>query len=285
MSRPPDPARMAVPMRPGVVVALPSGVMDAILQGRDFALMGEVHVVAPAADLALAITRGIHPKPYDYVDPNEDVVAVVREGTVTALVVADGHNGLEGSHALVDGILDALPQPLPPSLGRRGAVEAFHRANQHLRGVRRTLSGPNRYTRSTLTVALVDVAADGSRQLQIAGVGDSAVIVSGPASAAQLSRDHHRFLGEALSLPEIAGCLDYSEHTLGADETLIVVTDGFTNFASVHDVPDLLDPDPSVAGRNLIDLAARGGAGDNIAVAVLAAPASTNADRSPHGQH
>lgn len=248
--------------------------MDAILQGRDFPHLGVVEIAAPADDLALGITRGIHPKPYDYVDPNEDVVAVVREGPVTALIVADGHNGHEASHAAVDGLLDALAQPLPTTWQPREIVRCFHEANEHLRTVRR--HGRHRFSRSTLVMAYVITNGDGSRIVHAASIGDSAVIVAGDGQARQLTTDRHRFLGDRLSLPEVAGSLELASASLAPGETVIVVSDGFTNFAPLEAVPDIAAVgDAAQRTRQLIALAGEGGAGDNVAAAVLVTQAGS----------
>lgn len=244
--------------------------MDVLLQGRDFDQMGHVEVVAAAADLALGITRGFHPKPYAYVDPNEDVVAVIREGRVTALAVADGHNGHEGSHAVVDGLLEVLPQPLPEALGRRQLVECFAAANDHLRAVRAQLSGPNRGSRTTLALAYVAPTPEGGRTLVSAGVGDSAVLVCSGGAVRAVTRDRHRFMGDRMSLPEMAAAMDVVTTDLDPDDTVVVVSDGYTNFADVHATAGRIAGVPAdQAVRRLMDAAQEGGAGDNVAVAVL----------------
>ena len=245
--------------------------MDAILLGRDFTDVGVVEVLTPADDLAIGITRGPHPKRYEYVDPNEDVVAVVREGGVTALVVADGHNGHEGSHALVDGLLDALPDPLPARLDKRPAVIAFHQAHEHMRAVRRQLPGPTRGTRSTMVLAIVARGDDGAAALETAGVGDSAVIVVRDGVATQVTRDRHRFMGDRLSAPEMAGSLDHTVTELVDGDLVVVASDGLTNFTHLDAIgPAVAGLAPKAAVRALVDLAGQGGAGDNIALAVLA---------------
>lgn len=243
--------------------------MDAILQGRDHPELGEVAVVAPHPDLALGMTRGLHPKLYSYVDPNEDVVAVVREGPVTGLVVADGHNGHEGSHAAVAGLLDALATPLPAALDRRAAATALHAAGEHLRSVRRALRPPNRGTRTTLVLGLVTANGEGEGSLVTASVGDSAVMVVRSGRAEQVTKDRHRFLGDRLSLPEVAGSMHYAVTPLLAGDLVVAVSDGFTNFAAIDEVgPAVTGLDPEAATRALIDLAGANGAGDNVCAAV-----------------
>lgn len=232
--------------------------------------MGAVEVVAVAEDLALGITRGLHPKPYDYVDPNEDVVAVVREGEVTALLVADGHNGHEGSHALVDAVLDLLPQPLPATISPREAATLLHAAAEQMRDVRRTLPQPNRMTRSTLTLALVAPGPDG-RVLTTAAVGDSAVLVVEEDRVEQVTRDRHRFLGDRYSLPEIAGAMHHAVTPLSDGATVVAASDGLTNFAPLDAVAPCVDgAAPAQTVRAIIDLAGSHGAGDNVGVALLA---------------
>lgn len=242
--------------------------MDAILRGIDHVELDQTAVTAVAPDLAIGLSRGRHPKTYRYVDPNEDVVSVHRQAGVTVLIVADGHNGHEGSHAAVDLMRETL-SPEIPVWTRHGAVRAFHELNEGVREVRRALSPPNRSARTTLVVAMVTENGDGQRCLVHASVGDSAVFTSRGQTVTQLSKDRHHFLGDRLSPPQVAGAMDYGQTDLHPDDAVIVVSDGFTNFVRPHKLSQLIDTDPEHTARRIIDRASRAGAGDNIAVAVL----------------
>lgn len=242
--------------------------MDAILRGVDHVELDQTAVATVAPDLAIGLSRGRHPKTYRYVDPNEDVVAVHREDGATVLMVADGHNGHQVSHAAVDLMRDALAAEVP-AWTRHGAVRAFHELNEEVRAVRRTLEPPNRSARTTLVVAVVTTNSDGQRCLVHASVGDSAVFTIRNKTVTQLSKDRQHFLGDRLSPPQVAGAMHYGQTDLHADDVVIVVSDGFTNFARPQDLSHLIGPDPEQTVRRIIDRAGKAGAGDNIAVAAL----------------
>lgn len=242
--------------------------MDAILRGVDLPELGVVDSRTAAPDLAIALTRGLVAKSYQYTDPNEDVVAVRRRGDRTAMVVADGHSGHQASHAAVDSLLAALT-PLVPVWTRNEAVRALHAVNERIREVRRGLPPPNRRSRTTLALAVVAHDEDGQRFLTHCSVGDSAVLVVRGPDVHQVTRDRPHFLGDDLSAPMLAGALDYGQTDLEDDDVVVVVSDGYTHFAPIADVADAVEVDPAATARRVVDIAGEGGAGDNVAVAVL----------------
>ncbi|CAN5466196.1 hypothetical protein BH23ACT9_BH23ACT9_34070 [soil metagenome] len=251
--------------------------VNAILRGADLPDLGVVDVRTPAPDVAIALTRGQAAKRYEHVDPNEDVVAVDRRDGRTALIVADGHNGHQASHAAVDALLSQM-QPEIPLWSRVEAVRSFHAVNEHIREVRRPLPPSHRGTRTTLTAAVVAIDEHGQRYVTHCSVGDSAVVVVRDGSVHQLTRDRHRFLGDALTAPLLAGVIDYEQTDLDPDDVVVLFTDGYSNFAPLDAISGARDPDPEVMARRIVAIAGEGGAGDNVAVAVLAAPAAM-ADR------
>lgn len=244
--------------------------MDAVLRGVDLPDLGVVDVRTAAPDLAIALTRGLVAKSYHYVDPNEDVVAVRRRGERTALVVADGHNGHQGSHVAVEALLAVMDQQVP-IWSRTEAVHAFHDLNEQIRATRRALPAPHGRTRTTLSLAVVASDAHGQRFMTHCSVGDSAVLVVRGRDVHLLTRDRQHFMGDALSAPLLAGSLDYGQTDLEPDDVVVVVSDGYTHFAPIAAIADVVQSDPAVTARAIVDLAGAGGAGDNVAVAVLGA--------------
>ena len=88
-------------------------------------------------------------------------------------------------------------------------------------------------------------------------------------SVFRISKDRHHFLGDRLTGPQVAGSMDYGQTDLGPDDVVIVLSDGYTNFAHARDLGRLLEPTPEETARRIIDHAGECGAGDNVAVAVL----------------
>lgn len=242
--------------------------MDAVLRGVDLPDLGVVDVRTAAPDLAIALTRGLVAKAYRYTDPNEDVVAVRRREDRTALVVADGHSGHQGSHAAVEALLAVL-DPIVPVWARNEAVRAFHDINEQIRAVRRQLPGDHSRSRTTLSLAVIAHDEDGQRFLTHCSVGDSAVLVVRGGDVHPLTRDRQHFLGDAVSPPMLAGALDYGQTDLDADDVVVVVSDGYTHFAPTAAIAGAIAHDPAATARAIVDLAGAGGAGDNVAVAVL----------------
>ncbi|WP_370325252.1 PP2C family serine/threonine-protein phosphatase [Euzebya sp.] len=252
--------------------------MHAILRGVDHTELGRTGVTSPAPGLGLALTRGRHLKRYSYTDPNEDVVATCRADGRTALVVADGHSGHTASHAAVASLLDAMADGVPV-WDRRAAVLAYHAVNTAIERARAAEGPPCHRSRTTLTTAVVAEAAGGgdgsARTLTVASVGDSAAFVIRGRVVHRIGRDRHHFLGEHLSAPQVAGALDYDHVALESGDVVVVVSDGFTNFADPAVLADAVDADPVQTAGRIVEAAGDGGAGDNVAVAVLqpAAPA------------
>jgi serine/threonine protein phosphatase PrpC len=242
--------------------------MDAILRGADHPDLDVIETRSVAPDLAIALTRGRLPKRYAHTDLNEDVVAVRRDDDRTALVVADGHRGHEASHVAVDAVLRLVGRPVHP-WSRHDAVRALHAVNEQIHLARAALSGEHRGTRTTLVVGVVAVDDDGQRYLTHSSVGDSAVLVLRGQVVHRISRDRHHFLGDAMSAPLVAGAMDYGQTDLEDDDVVIVVSDGYTNFAPVEAIASAWDPAPDIMVRRIVEIAGDGGAGDNVAAAVL----------------
>jgi serine/threonine protein phosphatase PrpC len=263
---------------------------QALLLGVEHPELGDVASAALAHDLGIALSRGRHPKAYRHTDPNEDVVAVLRHGRSTALVVADGHSGAEGSHTAVAALLELLVGQAGaelPMWSRRDAVLAFHAVGERIGAVRAGLGPRSRGARTTLLLAVAADTPGGGRSVVHASVGDSAVLAVSTRGVRPLSRDRHHFLGERLSPPQVAGAMDHAVSDLAADEALVAVSDGFTNFAHPSALVDVLAGAPAAdaeaLARRVVEEAGEAGAGDNVAVAVLLPAAGAGPAAVPRG--
>lgn len=242
------------------------------LWGREHVAYGDVVVRPVGPGLAVALTRGLHPKPYPYTDPNEDVVAAVAGPRATLLVVADGHNGVASSEVAVATVLERLGDDPPPAdLDDDDLVRLFHDVGWAVLDATTALDRRRRESRTTLSVAIV---ADGL--LQWAAMGDSPVVVADLAAAHELTVPTHHFVGSPLPAGQVDRLLQRGRTPLPEEAWVAVVSDGFSNFTggrttadAVHDV--LSAARSAEAGAaDLVQAAFAGGAGDNVAAAVLA---------------
>lgn len=244
----------------------------AVLWGRDEVEYGHVASDAPAPHVGLALTRGLHPKPYRWTDPNEDVVAAVVGARATLLVVADGHSGVEASEVAVRTVLDELGDDPPPELDDDSLVALFHRAGIAVVTAVRELPEAHRGSRTTLSVALV-----AGRRLCWAALGDSPVLVADGGRGQELTHaDQPAFVGTPMALPRVARHLQRGRGSLSNSAWVVVASDGFANFRLGATTADsaaevLADAeDAASAARALVEHACSAGAGDNVAAAVAA---------------
>jgi serine/threonine protein phosphatase PrpC len=240
--------------------------MQAVLWGKDHVALDEVVAQSLGPRAAVAITRGRHRKAYRYTDPNEDAVVAVVGRRATLLVAADGHNGWTSTEAAVASVLDTLgADPPPADLDDDELLEVFSRANDAILDVTEQPGSQHPDSRTTLVVALVA----GSR-LQWASFGDSAVYKAAPAGAVRLSGGVHYFVGYPMPREGLDRGLKRGTEQLSEGDWVIVATDGFIDFA--HPFPTQLlaaGAEAEAVARGLVLAACDGGAGDNVAVAVV----------------
>lgn len=245
----------------------------AVLWGRQHVGYGELAVAAPAPGVALALTRGAFPKPYQWIDPNEDAVAAVVGKRATALAVADAHNGAAASEIALGALLDRWGDDPPPELDDGALVELFHRVSLAvLAGTRELPDEARRESRTTLTVALV-----AGRRLCWAAMGDSPLLVVEGAYGMELTEGEHAFLGWPMARQRMGRLLQRGRGTLGPGAWVVVASDGLSNFCQAPPEKVAAEvlahaPDARAAAAGLVQRACDGGAGDNVAVAVLAPP-------------
>lgn len=242
--------------------------MHAVLWGKDHVAPGDIIVESPAPGVAVGMTRGLHPKAWRYTDPNEDAVAVVVGRRATLMVVADGHNGWASTEAAMAAVLAAFGDDPPPAdLSDEQLSEIFWTAHGAILDVTQPHEAEHPDSRTTLVIALVA----GSR-LQWGSVGDSSVYAASRASDGRLNRRQNRFLGYA-GMPRrgLAMLLDQGVERLADHEWVVLASDGFSDFA--RPFPTQLfttEADAAQLARGMIEAAFDGGAGDNVAVAVVA---------------
>jgi serine/threonine protein phosphatase PrpC len=238
----------------------------AVLLGRDHTAVASI-AVRGTGRCAVGLARGWEPKPYPYVDPNEDAVAVVEGADAQLLVVADGHHGHEASHAAVRVVLDLLGSPPRPADLRLGDVrDVARRVAEHVWA----LPSDERRPRTTLVVALRT-----PRHLQWFAAGDSALLVVTPADALQLTTRSRWFLGDDPTLAETRRGVRHGRIGVPAEAAVVAVTDGYTDY-----LPGTLPPAPTAAtavrdakdaqraAAALLEQAHAGGAGDNVGVSL-----------------
>lgn len=223
--------------------------------------------LAAGPHVAIGIARGWRPKPYAYVDPNEDVVAAIVDGAAQLLVVADGHNGHRASHVAIESILGRFAGAPPAGLDDDELVGLFVQVDQDIAQAAPPF-GPR--SRTTLIVALRT-----PRSLQWAAAGDSALIVVGGGAARAVPAQTRWFCGGQLPPSMLRESLARGQVEVSSQAWVTLATDGYTDYLPVPRPPAEATQiflrgvsQPLNAVSELLRQARRGGAGDNVAVAV-----------------
>lgn len=254
---------------PSSDAAVPSRT-SACLLGRDHEERGSVATDSVRGRAALGLARGWAPKPYPYVDPNEDAVGCAVGARACLLAVADGHNGYAASHAALAEVLGRLGGgSLRADLADDDVVAVVTQVDARIAEAN---AGRPLGSRTTLVVALRTATS-----LQWVAAGDSSLLVVGTGRSAALPSMTHWFLGDGrLRTGHLRGPAR-GRIALPPDAWVVLATDGYTDY-----VPDGLtapaaaavaltaSDDPERAVLALLDQARRGGAGDNVGVAVCA---------------
>lgn len=246
--------------------------MTSVLWGRQYDTYGDIVVTEPAPGVALALTRGLHPKPYRWVDPNEDAVAAVVGPRATLLVVADAHNGAVAAEVAVQTVLDHVGEDPPEDLDDAALVELFaHAGGAILAETQARADERRRESRTTLSLALV---AD--HRLRWAALGDSPVLVVQARRGHELTSDSSHFVGWPMASFQVDRVLQRGRLALSDDTWVAVTSDGFSNFTPAASAALGAEAvlsgacDAADGARSLVEHAFAGGAGDNVATAVLA---------------
>jgi hypothetical protein len=119
-------------------VTSPHEPAHAVLLGADHPSLGSVAVTGAAGQAVVALTAGMHPKPYPHLDPNEDAILAAVGDRCRLLAVADGHNGFDAAAGAIRGLRGALDTLAAAAAEPSGAVEEL--AAVAIKGVREALS-------------------------------------------------------------------------------------------------------------------------------------------------
>jgi serine/threonine protein phosphatase PrpC len=238
-----------------------------VLLGREHTSPGAMATDTVDARTAVGLARGWRPKPYAYVDPNEDAVGIVADTDAQLLVVADGHNGHRASHEAVAVVVDELGDRLAAvELSDDVVVTLIGKVEQRISQVVAPF-GPR--TRTTLVVALRRRQA-----LQWLGVGDSALLIVG-SDTRELPAQTGWFCGDQLAPAAVHNSLARGHVAVAPNAWVVLATDGYTDYLPVRRPPAEATKTflrgvtaPATAVDALLRQARRGGAGDNVAVAV-----------------
>lgn len=235
------------------------------LWGDEHTVLDQVADAAVDGHAAVALSRGRYPKPYEHVDPNEDGVLAATGPGGRLLAVVDGHFGFDAARAALAAVAERAADVVQQAPARPvAAVEAL--CGAALRAVIAAVAaatGERADSRTALTLALV--VGD---HLYVATYGDT-VCVRERAGRGKPVGDDAGFLGPDSSIPSV------TRVRVRPQDRVAVASDGLTTYLGRdwvgHTAATLARAeDPRWAARALIELAMDGGAGDHVAVGVLA---------------
>jgi serine/threonine protein phosphatase PrpC len=240
---------------------------EAALWGDEHTELGEIAVAALPPRAAVALSRGRFPKGYPHLDPNEDAVLAATNGSAWLLAVADGHNGFDAARAALTALQSTAPATLtrsatePEPALRDALVMAGAAVTESLTDVAEDRSA----SATALSVAIIS----GDR-LTAATLGDTTAVLIRDGRARRIGSSTG-FLGPGADL----SAARFDRADLHPGDTVVVASDGLFDFLGRS--PDralarlAARPGESPAGlaRAAVEQACAGGAGDNIAVALL----------------
>lgn len=236
--------------------------MIAALYGCDHPDLDTVAHDTVGQATAIALTCGRFPKGYQHVDPNEDAVLAAECPAGRLLAVADGHNGVEASHAVIRAIAEHADKALDGSLSPSDALEDLLDLAIHaVAAVVGHSEPPRDRSRTALSLALV---TDGA---VYAGTWGDIVVAVVRGRKVRLLGGSAPFLGPRSILPPT------DRVRLRRGDVVVALTDGVTDFLGGGWQTELAISvaETASAGQTalrLIETAMAGGAGDNAAAAV-----------------
>jgi len=245
---------------------------SAVLLGSDHTELGEIAVAGLPPAGAIAISRGKFRKGYPYLDPNEDAVLIATDDTSWLLAVADGHDGFDAARAAI-GALDANAAETLAERDQEAAIRDAVIA-AHAAVVAAVTDAEDARADSATTLAVALVAGD---RLTVGSFGDSMVAVARDDRLRPINRP-----SPFLDAHADAAATQISRATLAPGDVVLVATDGLIDFLGPGGPKSLAralatSNDPGEIARRGVEHAFAGGAGDNVAVAVLLASAPESA--------
>jgi len=233
-----------------------------LLAGPAWVELGAIGVAAHDDRLAIALSRGLHPKGYPHVDANEDAVVGAAGDGGRMVAVLDGHRGYDAAGAAAQVVVAAAPALVgAAAVGPADLRDVLAAARDAVAAAVAGQQGERAASRTALTLA---VAREG--RLLHATWGDTSLAVLRARRPAVVSRDA-AFLGPTTPLPRVAAT------RLRPSDRVVAVSDGVTTFtgpgwaalaaARTAGLP------ADEACIDLVSAAGEHGAGDNVATAVL----------------
>jgi serine/threonine protein phosphatase PrpC len=195
----------------------------AVLRGRDHTEFETYAVVEVGSTLAVATTPGAArsggPRSSN---PNEDAGAVLGGSAASALVVADGHFGLEAAETVVDFVTEALGEDPPDAnLSEDELVRLFFDAGVAVQRGATRMNSVHPDARTTMAIALIT-----HETIQWAAIGDSCVVVVGGDGSFRLDTPRAAFLGDRFTLADIASALTRGQVARKDVSCVVCATDG-----------------------------------------------------------
>jgi serine/threonine protein phosphatase PrpC len=244
-------------------MALPERGRTQSLWGDRHVVLGQVATTALEPRAALAISRGRLPKRYRYLDPNEDAVLAAAGPAGWLLAVVDGHSGFDAARAA----LGAVEQHARVLLGRdelepvAAIPELFDTARRAVAGALGRVGRERQASRTALSIALVT-----GDQVHGGSLGDTVALRLG--SDVEEIGTSGPFLGPGTTAPQVYWA------PFEPGDRLLVASDGLMDYIG----PDwdvclweaAAASDLTGAAHRLVLHAFDGGAGDNVAVGLLA---------------
>ena len=238
-------------------------VREVSLWGEDHVEFGEIAVSSLDEAVAIAISKGRHPKGYPTLDSNEDAVLAAASERSTVLAVVDGHRGFDAARAALRAVAASVGDLLSAATDPRSRIEAaHHRAIAAVRDAIGAASPERSMSKTTLGVVLVEGGT-----VSVGGFGDSDVKLVEPRRSRSLWRPAP-FLGPD-ARPEDAW---FATTPLRSSAWVVAGTDGVFDFLG-RDWAEKLEfftaGTADEFARSTIETAFDGGAGDHSALAVI----------------
>lgn len=246
------------PARPGYIPAMVADppTETIALWGPDHTSLGAVATASLGPRIAIAISRGRHPKGYPSVDPNEDAVLASRRGESVILAVVDGHNGFDAAREA----MHAVGRALPHLHGDEGGLDLGRDITRRIREVLPSLGNDRRSTGTALLVASI---RDG--RLRCRAWGDAGLVVVRGGRVRRVDKPSPFLSGAA---PPSGTEVRLRVRT---GDAVIAATDGLFDFLGDRwrsVMGAAVDTESATTVRGLMDAVFASAGSDNVAIAV-----------------
>jgi serine/threonine protein phosphatase PrpC len=256
-------ASRTVPCDRGEAIALAERGRTEVLWGDRHVVLGKVGTASLEPRAALAISRGGQAKRYPYVDPNEDAVLAAAGPAGWLLAVADGHNGFDAARAAL-GAVERQAGRLLEQDGLDPTATVHELFGAARKAVVAALAGAGRSRQASRTALSIALVVGG--QVYGASLGDTVALRLGQ-EFEEIGAEGP-FLGPGSPLPRVYWA------PFDDGDRLLVASDGLTDYLGPNWEERLRQAatatDLTAAARQLVLDAFSGGAGDNVAVGLLA---------------